>query len=120
MEFNPIKAQQTLSQTAKEFVELQRQLEQVRGRKEYTHAFLLDEEHEARRKIFEAEVSLPVTQQRDWIKYEVHEAQKAYDLAASKLAGLKEQIELKVEILNALKASLRLQDMEVKNLNLTN
>lgn len=114
---NIIQAQNTLKETAKEFTELQSQLEQVRGQKEYIHAFLLDQEHEARRKIFEGEIKIPISQQREWIKYQTHAEIKAYNLASSKLAGLKEQIALRVEILNALKASLKLTDLEIKNLN---
>lgn len=118
MQFNPISAQKTLHTTAREFEKLQKELMEKRLAYAMTLAKLQDAEQEARNDIFRDDVLVKATQTRDWLKWRTHEEQKAHDQAQEAVRGLKEQIELRIEVLNALKASLRLWEMESKNLNL--
>lgn len=110
-----------LKSLRKYLVDLQTLGEEIEGaRIDYIKkkAALMDREQEARRMIFEEEVQVQATKQRDWIKYRTYLEDRDLEIAKEEVKRLEDKKEIIIESINALKMSFRITEMEVKNLNL--
>jgi hypothetical protein len=118
MDFNPKNALHTLRENAIKIQKMGEKLEELRTKRTLAKAKFMDAEQGARTKIFNKEVELPVSQQREWVKYQCHQEYKEYEILDDDVKTLRERLEILIEINNSLKAAQRMIEMEVKSLNL--
>ena len=115
MQFDPIKALKTLRQFAIDIDKIGKQLEQQRLQLIMAQATLYDAEKKARDELFTGQVEVMASKSRDWLKWQVLAEQYDYDKKKEELRLLVEKKEIMVEVVNAVKASMRLWELENKN-----
>ncbi len=117
MDFNPIKATETLRQHAVDIEALGEKLESTRLALIVAQAALYDTEKEARDDLFLERESVQASKVRDWMKWRVIAEQHQVDKLREELRLLVEKKEIMIEVVNATKASMRMWEIEAKFLN---
>ncbi len=118
MNFDPQKALKTLRDNAVAIAKLGKELHEKRLEFIVAKASLMDVESLSRRLALK-DPDLKVSLLRDTIKDGSAEEQKTHDILLEEIRDLKDQMNVLIEINNSLKASHRIIEMEVKNLNLS-
>lgn len=116
--FDPVRAIETLRNNAVEIQKLGDELHKLRLKSIIAKAELIDAENLARRLAL-SDPDLKVSLLRDTIKDGCAKEAKVHELLQEEIRDLKEQMEVKVETNNSLKASHRIVEMEARSLNLT-
>ena len=115
-QFDPNRAIQTLKDNAIAINDLGQRLHETRLDYIQAKAKLMDKEAEARELLFGGgEAPCKATQTRDWIKWYVAAEHLEHDKLQEQIRGLKDRMEVLVEVNNSLKASHRIIELEIKN-----